>query len=195
MRPTAAIRLPFRLALALAGLVLACTAALTQARAAETTFDDWFLIDAADQSGDVIAGTSTPDGKEILGYRCFLSNNTCIYVLLTKSHCEVKGKYPYLLNAPDGAWHITAECVQTDDSSSQLRLSPYKNLETALQAQRGIIGIAMPMQTGQFRAVRFSLSGGRDATRAAELLARARANGRGVNPPANAVPTPGSSTF
>lgn len=154
----------------LAALLLT-VASSVQAQA--VTFEEWFLVDAKDKSGDVIAATSTEDGKELLGYRCMLRSNTCQYVLMTESTCEADEKYPLMLNSSVGASTLMGTCFKSS-GPDQLVLAPYTLIEKAIKGGQGLIGFAIPMASGQFRAIRFSVKGGSDAIEAAERLGMER---------------------
>lgn len=146
---------------------------------AQNRFGDWTLVSADDSSGDVIAGTTTDGGKETLGYRCFLKEAKCLYVLMAGTRCEAGSDYPMLLNAPSGASQVTGVCLKAQ-SGDQLVLRPYQAVESPIQKSSGILGIAIPMESGAFRGVRFSLRGGQAAVQEAER----RMNERRANPPA-----------
>lgn len=155
---------------------------------AQATFDDWFVINANDTSGDVIAATSTDGtGKELLGFRCFAKTQECVHVLIANTACEENGEYPMLLNAASGSSMITGVCYKTS-SSDQLLLKPYDSIRTLVQRGSGVLGFAIPMQSGAFKAVRFSLKGSTAATAAAERLIQERTR-------ANPTPRKGSVTF
>jgi hypothetical protein len=168
------------------GLVVGLSFFALGAHAQTATFEDWFIVDAKDNSGDVIAATSTDDGKELLGYRCFRQSGSCMYVLIADTRCDDKARYPILQNSRAGASNLSAVCHKTP-SSDQLVLSPYKDIEGAIKEGQGLIGFAIPMASGRFKAIRFSLKGGSEAIVAAERLMNARRNA--------STPGTGSGTF
>ncbi len=154
-------------------LIAATLLIVSNAFAQPRTFSDWFVIDADDRSGDVIAGTGTENGKELLGYRCFLSDGSCLYVLLPNTRCEDKATYPMLLNAAAGSSLVTGICYQTAQNF-QLLLRPYSSIESSIAEGKGLIGFAIPMESGAFRAIRFSVQGGSAAIKEAERRANER---------------------
>lgn len=141
------------------------------------SFGKWVVIPATDASGDVIAATGTESGSEILGHRCFVSTGSCTYVLSAGITCEAGHEYPMLMNAPSGSAMVTGSCIEAQ-SGNELLLSPYKTVEAAIKGG-GIVGFAVPMQSGLFQAVRFSGLGGTSAIEeAARQALRNRARTR-----------------
>lgn len=145
---------------------------------AQVPFDDWIVVNADDNSGDVIAATFTDgSGKEVLGYRCFAKTQECVHVLIPNTTCEAEGEYPLLLNAASGSSLVTGVCFKTT-SSDQLILKPFDSIRSPIEKDSGLLGFAIPMQSGAFKAVRFSLKGSTAATAAAERLIQERARAR-----------------
>lgn len=152
-----------------------------QAAAQSARFDDWFVINADDHSGDIIAGTVTEGGNEILGYRCFVSNGRCVYVLMAQTTCEGTNEYPMLLNSNAGSALVRGACLKTS-KQDQLVLQPYKPIESALREGSGMVGFAIPMASGAFLAVRFSVHGGAAAIQEAENKVVQKRRSLGDNP-------------
>jgi hypothetical protein len=135
-------------------------AAVAVSSPAETkTFGDWTVLAADDQSGDVIAATTTETGQELFGYRCFVASGSCVYVLIPNSNCEAEADYPILLNASVGSSLVTGYCFKSAGSKSQMSLKPFKSMETLVKDAVGLLGFAIPMASGAFKAVRFSTNG------------------------------------
>lgn len=167
-------------------LVCACMFASASAALAQATNSgDWRVVTADDGSGDVIAGTFTEGGSEILAYRCFASSGNCSYVLMPDTDCVSGNEYPMLVNAEAGAALVTGTCYRTS-TKSQYGLQPYKPIETAINGGTGMIGFALPMASGGFKAVRFSVRGGRVAIQAAETLVVQRRKGTTIDSPGRA---------
>lgn len=160
----------------------------------QRAFGEWSVISADDRSGDVIAVTGTESGKELLGYRCYLSDGKCRYVLLPNTRCVSGSEYPILINAPAGASSVTGHCTK-GEVGDQLLLAPWESVESAIKGSRGQIGFAIPMESGAFRAVRFELRGGYEATQEAERQAIQRRRGGGSGSPSPTQRRTGSSTF
>jgi hypothetical protein len=143
-----------------------------------STSGDWTIVSAEDGSGDVVAGTFTESGAEILSYRCYASTGMCSYGLMPSIDCINGSNYPVLVNAAAGAALVTATCFKPV-GKAQYSLQPYKPIEDAINGGTGMIGFAFPMASGAFKAVRFSVLGGSAAIKAAEALIvqRRRSNG------------------
>lgn len=120
-------------------------------------FGDWVVVPATDGSGDTIAGTFTDGTSKFLGVRCFAATRQCLHVLTTGSRCENGNSYPLLLNGSTGAASIEGVC-SLNDGRYELLLTPFDKVRTAINGT-GVIGIAVPMESGAFSAVRFSLKG------------------------------------
>lgn len=143
------------------------------------TFGNWMIVDADDGSGDVVAATGTEGSREVLGYRCFVSDGNCRYVLLARTKCENGGRYPMLLNAQAGSALVVGNCHKTT-TSDQFLLQPWEPIQDALQNGAGLIGFAIPMESGAFRAIRFNVRGGAAAILEAERRVLERRSGRGA---------------
>jgi hypothetical protein len=140
-------------------------------------YGDWFVVSIQDHGGDVIAATGS--GKEVLAYRCFAAQPTCVYVLVTQTACEALTEIPMLLNAEAGSTIVTGTCMKTD-TGDQLVLKPYEAIEAILQGGDGQVGFSMPVEAGEFQSLRFSVRGGEEATREAERRALAGQEATGV---------------
>jgi hypothetical protein len=136
----------------------------------QTKYGDWFIVRADDGTGDVIAGTST-DGsaKELLGYRCFAKSQKCMHILVANTACSEGNSYPMLINSVSGAYKVDGICSKVKNFD-QLLLTPYDSIRTPIEKDGGLIGFAIPMESGAFKAVRFSLKGAKSATDAAERM-------------------------
>lgn len=167
--------------------ILLCSG-LNSHAVAQSTYGDWFVVRADDGSGDVIAATSTDgSGTELLGYRCFAASQKCLHVLIPNTGCEDEGRYPMLLNAASGSSMVTGLCYKTE-KSDQLLLTPFESIRSPIEQDSGLLGFAIPMKSGAFKAVRFSLKGSKAATAAAERIMRNTTPAR----PASGI---GSTTF
>ncbi|NMF98322.1 hypothetical protein GPA27_13105 [Aromatoleum toluolicum] len=126
-------------------------------------FGDWVVVPATDGSGDTIAGTFADGNSKYLGVRCFAATSQCLHVLVTGSRCVNENSYPLLLNGSTGAASIEGVC-SLNGGRHELLLTPFDKVRTAINGT-GVIGIAVPMESGAFSAIRFSLTG---STRALE---------------------------
>lgn len=82
--------------------------------------------------------------------------------------CDEGTKYPALVNAPSAAFPVTMECVKA--AGLDLYTFPLdEGIKDALSIG-GVIGIAYPMKSGEFKVARFSLTGSaRASARASQI--------------------------
>lgn len=134
-------------------------------------FGDWAVMSATDGSGDTIAATFIDSGTKYLAVRCFAATSQCMHVLVTGSRCEDGSSYPMLLNGSTGAATIDGVC-SLNGTTHELLLTPFDKVRTAINGS-GVLGVAIPMESGAFSAVRFSLNGSKRALEHGEKTLRA----------------------
>ena len=139
---------------------------------------EWGIINASDNSGDVIAITTGSNAGEMLGYRCTLRTSECVYVLVPGSKCDRGDSYPMLMNAKTGASQVEGVCLNSNEKINDMVLKPYKSIENAIKNSSEMIGFAIPMASGAFKAVRFSTDGAFAAIQEAEKIANQRKKSR-----------------
>lgn len=122
----------------------------------------WLQTNATDNSGDQIAGTLSNDGKSYLVSRCFRNLKKCAIVISAPTKCEKDSEYPMLINSNDGSHHATGICSFNEDKYEYI-LMPYNTILKLIDKDNGTIGFAMPLESGEFRAYRFSLLGAKKA--------------------------------
>lgn len=136
------------------------SAALAQPR----TFRDWQVV-VSDDKRDLIAATSV-DSDKYLAYRCFGKTGKCVHVINLAAECNDGKSYPVLVNSSYSAVAMTCTCSK---NGSRYELVPeFDTIHPLLEKSNGYIGFALPMLSGQFKVVRFSLDGVREAMRLAE---------------------------
>lgn len=139
-------------------LAMFCSVAV-QAR--EKHFGDWIVVKA--DNGDMVAATVEDNGEKALVYRCFEGLGQCAHVLVADIECETDDEYPVLVNAEHAA--LSMDTVCSDDS--ELVLTEFDQIHEIL-INSDVAGFAIPMASGQFKVVRFSLKGSERAMNAAE---------------------------
>ena len=137
-------------------LSLALAAGAAQAQ----EYGDWMVDDLASERS-VYAATVNDSGG-LLGKTC--SQEGCRWIVTLKANCENGAKYPALLNAADGAWHVTLFCSPNEKNPGRYYVLEPDYVDKAVQSGDAV-GIAMPMQSGQFRVARFSTRGWTAAVR------------------------------
>jgi len=145
--------------LLIAGLFL-CSVA----KAEEKRFGDWFVVRA--DNGDMVAGTQQDNFSKALVYRCFKELNKCAHVLIADIKCDDGYTYPVLVNSEHSALSMNTLCSD-NDGKSELILTEFDQIHEIIQ-KSNVVGIAVPMASGQFKVVRFSLNGSSKAMSYAE---------------------------
>jgi hypothetical protein len=93
----------------------------------------------------------------------------CLAFFNPQVECEDGHRYPALVNSPSGAVNVVLTCKKIDDL--YLLTLPDATTLTDPLSIGGELGIAFPMQSGQFAVSRFSMTGGLRACARAEQLA------------------------
>jgi len=139
----------------IAAVVIALTLCASSAQAGERRFGDWTVRVMADGEG-MYALTVNDSGGQ-LGLICFGSTGKCLWVLSNKINCKDRSTYPVLVNADSGAASTHVACMKLD-GEPVYAFGEYDVIDrTIRQSER--IGIAAPLQSGQFAVTRFSLRG------------------------------------
>ncbi len=134
--------------------------AASLAHAEGVQFGTWQVIQASD-SRDYIAVTGIDDYSKMLGYRCYADSQECAHILVADITCENEADTPLLINSDHSALAMNAICVDAGDSH-ELLLTDFENTHTIL-LEANVVGFAIPMESGQFKVIRFSLQGSRKA--------------------------------
>jgi len=122
---------------------------------------DWMFL--VGDNGDGIAAVG--DDQEMLGFRCFSETKKCIHFIITGTSCNIGSEVPILVNTKSGASQISGMCGKSN--KYELYLTPYDNIHTLLK-KNSQIGFAIPLESGRFKALRFSLKGSSKAMDKAE---------------------------
>lgn len=122
-------------------------------------FQSWVVI-KSDDGKDLIAVTAN-DAEHYIGFRCFSETKQCVHVLSASTICVNGGSYPILINSDFSPMSMDAVC-RINGKIHELLLTQYDSIHKILQKGSNI-GFAIPMQSGQFKVVRFSLLGSEEA--------------------------------
>lgn len=142
------------------GVALAVTLSLGAVPALaqnSNTVGDWYYS----ASGDLSEADTASSSGATFGMLCSRSLTNCVFYIRSDSTCDVGAQVPVLENAPNGAFQLTGTCQVIPAASGQidaLTLGPRKALESSLGAD-GVVGFAVPMDSGAFRVYRFSTNG------------------------------------
>jgi len=116
----------------------------------------WSSIFATDDSGDRIAGVSSDDAKSYLALRCFKALDMCALILKVENSCKEGVFYPMLANTGRQSINIDGLCTHTNLGYEYV-LKPYQEIVEVIYTDNGFIGFATPLESGLFKAYRFSL--------------------------------------
>jgi hypothetical protein len=128
------------------------------------TFGDWGVLRSSDGK-DLIAGTVNQAGN-FIGFRCFSATKECVHALGADIICDNGDKYPILINSSTASLSMEAICSK-NDKTHELLLTKYDDIHEIL-IKGGSVGFAIPMENGNFKAVRFSLDGSQKAIKLVE---------------------------
>lgn len=120
------------------------------------------------------------DGSNGGRFGTICSPNSCLAFFNPKIPCEHNGRYPALINAPSAAYGVSLVCEKF--AGSYVYELPLEGAIADAMSIGGVLGISFPMEGGEFRVSRFSLTGSARATARAQFLSKSAAN-----PPPNPV--------
>lgn len=143
----------------LLGMFLATAAVASHAQT--KTFSDWRIevIDA-----NTLAAYTMNDSGGLFGKICYVDAQQCVWVLTSSAPCETDGEYAVLSNSKAGANMHSLTCLPHRELGQQLmRFDRFEEV-SAIAQQVGQVGFAFPIMDGQFRVLRFSLTGSTLAT-------------------------------
>lgn len=125
---------------------------------------DWVL--------DVGGGTSYAeaftgnDSGSTFGLLC--TSADCLFYIDMNLKCTEGGKIPMLINSSSGSTYISSTCVHLRSKTEIRYVTAIKDADVVTAISKGkVIGFAVPLESGQFKVVRFSLDGAVTATKEA----------------------------
>lgn len=105
-----------------------------------------------------LSGEPKNESGVLFGQVCFPESDSCYWGLATNLKCDPGASYPVLVNTDAGATAMSLLCFKGGGGSGFYVFADFDAVSTAIaNGQR--IGIAFPMQSGQFLVSRFSLNG------------------------------------
>jgi hypothetical protein len=128
------------------------------------TYGDWIVRRL---TATAFFASTANDGGAVLGSIC--NAGGCTAFLNPKISCEPDHDYPALVNAPGGSFSTQLHCEKIED----LLLYSFSVEGDMVDAMSigGVLGVAFPMASGEFKVSRFSLTGAARATARAQQLA------------------------
>lgn len=136
-------------------IVMAALLLSSNLAAEQRQFGDWFVVRA--DNGDMVAATQQDNFSKALVYRCFQALSKCAHVVIADIECEDANTYPVLVNSEHSALSMNTLC-SVNEGRSELILTEFDLIHEIIR-KSDVIGIAVPMTSGHFKVVRFSLDG------------------------------------
>lgn len=141
-------------------LLLAAGASIPDER-----YGDWSVTTLG--TGSTIASVKN-NADSAFGVICL--EDFCTSFFNPALKCDEGTKYPALVNAPSSAFPVTMECVKA--GGLDFYTFPMDDGVKDALSIGGVIGIAYPMQSGEFKVARFSLTGSARASARASQIAK-----------------------
>lgn len=136
------------------------------ARAEEPArFGDW-MVDTA--TFGMMAATVNDSGST-LAHLCYDDSGDCIWVIASPVKCEKGDAFPALINAPSGVEQAGLTCLIEGRGQYFLGFNDFQQV-SKLADQGARIGIAIALVEGNFKVMRFSMKGAKDASNVASAV-------------------------
>jgi hypothetical protein len=161
-----------RISLLVIAAVAACFGFLSEAGASDQRVKDWTIsLDTNYQE----ANTSSDSGG-LLGVFCILQSQSCFAYFTSGNPCVESRTVPVLVNANTGAALFQTTCRGMDVKTGKLWVNVFDDMDgiKKIMLEASSLGIAIPLGSGLFKAVRFSLMGSNEAIDAVQTLPRGR---------------------
>lgn len=115
---------------------------------------DWYFKDSIE--GIQIANTVNTS-ELAAGVLCALTTGTCSAYIATTTGCSEGGLYPMMINSAVGAFLISSKCTEISGDRF-LVIQEFPETRAAFESG-GEVGFVLPLESGQFRVMRFSTKG------------------------------------
>ena len=93
----------------------------------------------------------------VFGMICIAANDSCLFYVSPQTTCEDEAISNVLINSDAGALSTEIKCMKLGDTYYSIIKETSAVQEAVMKSKN--IGIAFPMENGQFKVVRFSLVG------------------------------------
>lgn len=147
--------------------LLYCLLTFATSAFAQKSTDIW---EAVTDAPDIRIAKIFNESSSTAGVLCIPSSKICSAYIGADFTCTEKARYPLLVNATTGANLLTTTCVIFN--KIPYLLFDDVDLEVVINAfeSGSEVGFAMPMQSGQFKVMRFSSAGATAAIRIARTI-------------------------
>jgi hypothetical protein len=130
------------------------------------------------------AGTVNPD-KHFLGQYCYIKSKNCMYLARFSITCRKGSEIPAMMNSDRRSSHIKLYCgKKLSKGGSAIILKKFKDVKRVIRGSNEVT-FAIPMTSGRYKIIRFSLDGASSAISAMRTRARdeiSRRNGQYSQP-------------
>lgn len=128
-------------------------------------FNDWGVSRADD--GSSVSALTILNQQAVFGEWCFYSSKTCTWELLVDISCKVGDNALVLANSTSSYSSLKLGCLgKSPNGDLYVYTFNWKDLEALIKTPSDLsaVAFAMPLKDSQFRVIRFSLNGVREAT-------------------------------
>jgi hypothetical protein len=141
-----------------AGMTFFCSSAIAD----EQHVGDWIV----DFGGTYTEAFTANQSGSTFGLFCM--SGSCTFYLDTNTRCSEGGSIPMLINSDSGATYVLSSCFHLTQGQRVRYVNSIRDRDvvTAISSG-GVIGFAIPLASGEFKVVRFSLNGATSATQRA----------------------------
>jgi hypothetical protein len=127
-------------------------------------YGDWVLHTT--DEGDAVVAMTGSDSGTTFGLVCRKDADGCYWSISSGNTCEDNSTSVYLINTDVGSASIETICQVANSGNNYVMLTPFDTITDVVRKSKSI-GIAIPLDSGKFRVLRFSLTGSNQAMDAA----------------------------
>lgn len=115
------------------------------------------------------------DSQNGLGPVCSDDTNACYWMILSPgTACSDGVKSPVLINASSGSYSLVAHCTGSIELAGttyhRYLISKYEEMQRIAESSTGLIGFAIPLDSGSFSVLRFDLTGAKAALKSFDKI-------------------------
>ena len=133
---------------------------VAQALSAAAQVDQW--TNGLSEGDRAAFAFTTNQDADIFGQWCYPTDGSCIWLVALNLRCEESSRYPALMNANSGAASIELLCLGSflveGKKYYRYGFGDFNVVDSAVRSAT-LIGVALPLDSGRFRVVRFSTAG------------------------------------
>jgi hypothetical protein len=131
--------------------------------AAPAFADDGSWTTGSTTTKESLFAATTNDSGALLGEYCQIREGSCIWELGIPNTCDKGDSYPILANTDTGAEEMQLICMgKMPNNLFGYAFSKFDAADLVMKSA-GRVGFAFPMKEGEFKVVRFLLSGSKTA--------------------------------